>query len=85
MVHVLPQRLGHGPVALVGMHDRRQNILLSAYDFDCGFVSVGVKLFCEVIAAMIVEVGGVDIKDQLTVSKCVRLNATGGDYTIGLQ
>ena len=67
------------------MHDRRQNILLSTYDFDCGFVSVGVKLFCEVIAAVIVEVGGVHIKDQLTVSKCVRLNATGGDHTIGLH
>ena len=30
----------------VGVHDRRQNILLSTFDFDCGFV-VGVKLFCE--------------------------------------
>ena len=85
VVHILPQRLGHGPVALVGVHDRRQNILLSTYDFDCGFVCVGVKLFCEVIAAVIVEVGGVHIKDQLTVSKCVRLNATVGDHTIGLH
>ena len=43
VVHVLPQRVGHGAVALVGVHDRRQNILLTAYDFYCGFVCIGIK------------------------------------------
>lgn len=85
VVHVLPQRLGHGPVALVSVHDRRQNILLSAHDFDCGFIGFGVKLFCEVIPAVIVEVSGVYIKDQLTVSKGILLDATGGDHAVGLH
>jgi len=67
VVHVLPQRVGHGAVALVGVHNRRKDILLAADDFYCGFVSIGVKLFCEVIAAMIVKIGGVYVKDQLAV------------------
>ena len=85
VVHVLPQRLGHGPVALVGVHDRRQNILLSAHNFDCSFVRFGVKLLCEVITAMIVEVSGVYIKDQLAVSKGILFDATGGDHAVGLH
>lgn len=72
VVHVLPQRVGHGAVALVGVHDRRENVLLSAYDFYCGFVCVGVELFCEVIAAVIMKIGGVYVKDQLAVEKGIR-------------
>ena len=67
VVHVLPQRVGHGAVALVGVHNRRKDIPLAADDFYCRFVSIGVKLFCEVIAAMIVKIGGVYVKDQLAV------------------
>mgnify|MGYP003213211519 CR=1 FL=1 len=69
VVHVLPQRVGHGAVALVGVHNRRKDILLAADDFYCGFVSIGVKLFCEVIAAVIMKIGGVYVKDQLAVEK----------------
>ena len=29
VVHVLLQRVGHGAVALVGVHDRRKDILLA--------------------------------------------------------
>ena len=43
VVHVLLQRVGHGAVALVGVHNRRKDILLAADDFYCGFVCVGVK------------------------------------------
>ena len=85
VVHVLPQRLGHGPVALVSVHDRRQNILLSAHDFDCGFVCFGVKLFCKVIAAVVVEVSGVYVKDQLTISKGILLDTTSGNHAISLH
>lgn len=67
VVHVLPQCVGHGAVALVGVHDRRQDVLLTAYNFYYGFVCVGVELFCEVIAAVVVKVGGVYIEDQLAV------------------
>ena len=68
VVHVLSQCVGHGAVALVGVHDRRKDILLAADDFYCGFVCVGVKLFCEVIAAVIMKIGGVYVKDQLAVA-----------------
>ena len=40
-LRVLPQRVGHGAVALVGVHDRRENVLLAAYNFYCGFVCTG--------------------------------------------
>ena len=82
VVHVLPQRVGHGAVALVGVHDRRENVLLSAYDFYCGFVCVGVELFCEVIAAVIMKIGGVYVKDQLAVEKGILFQSAGGDDPI---
>ena len=82
VVHVLAQRVGHGAVALVGVHDRRENVLLSAYDFYCGFVCVDVELFCEVIAAVVVKVGGVYVKDQLAVEKGVLFQSAGGDDPI---
>ena len=79
VVHVLPQRIGHGAVALVGVHDRRQNILLAAYNFYCSFVGIGVKLFCKVISAVVVKVGGVYVKNQFAVEKGVLFQSTGGD------
>ena len=66
VIHILSQRLGHGAVALVGVHDRRQDVLLAAHNFDCSFVGIGVKLFCKFIAAVVEEVGRVDIEDQLS-------------------
>ena len=66
VVHVLSQRVGHGAVALVGVHDCRKNVLLTADNFDCSFVGIGVKLFCKFIAAVVEEVGRVDIEDQLS-------------------
>ena len=85
VVHVLPQRVGHGAVALVGVHDRRENVLLAAYNFYCGFVCVGVELFCEVIAAVIMRIGGVYVKDQLAVEKGVLFQSTGGDHAVLFQ
>ena len=82
VVLVLPQRGRHGAIALVGVHDRRQNILLAAYDFYCGFVCVGVELFCEVITAVVVKVGGIYVKNQFAVEKSVLLQSAGGDDPI---
>ena len=66
VIHVLSQRVGHGAVALVGVHDRRKDVLLAADNFDCSFVRIGVELFCKLIAAVVEEVGRVDIEDQLS-------------------
>ena len=85
VVHVLPQRVGHGAVALVGVHDCRQDVLLAADDFYCGFVSIGVKLFCEVIAAVIMKIGGVYVKDQLAVENGILFQSTGGDDPVLFQ
>ena len=82
MVHILPQRLGHGPVALVGVHDRRQNVLFAAHDFDCSLIGVVVKLFCEVISAMVEKVGGIYIEDQLAVAESVLFDAPCGDNSV---
>lgn len=75
VVHVLPQCIGHGAVALVGVHDRRKNVLLTADDFDCSFVGIGVKLFCKLIAAVVIEVRGVDVEDQLSEFLSIRFQA----------
>ena len=67
------------------MHDRRENVLLTAYDFYCGFVCVGVELFCEVITAVIMKIGGVYVKDQLAVEKGILFQSTGGDDPVLFQ
>ena len=85
MVHILPQCLGHSPVALVGVHDRRQNVLFAAHDFDCSLVGVVVKLFCEVISAVVEKIGGVYIKDQFTVAESILLDTARGDGPNGLH
>ena len=66
MIHFLAQCLGHSPVDLVGVHHGGEDILLPAHDLHGGFVGVGVKLPGKFIAAVVVEVGGVHIEDQLS-------------------
>ena len=85
MVHILPQRLRHRPVALIGVHDRRQNVLLTAHNFDCSLIGIVVKLFCEVISAMIEKVGGIYIEDQLAVAEGVLFDAPCGDKPVRLH
>ena len=48
------------------------DILLTAHDLHGGFIGIGIKLFCKFIAAVIVEVSRVHIKDQLTVFDGIR-------------
>ena len=61
------------------MHDGREDILLTAYDLDSGFVGIRIELLGELVAAMVVKIGGVDIKDKLTVVGGIRFQATGGN------
>ena len=83
VVHVLPQRVGHGTVALVGVHDCRQDVLLPADNFDCSFVGIGVELFCKVISAVVEEVGRVDVEDQLSKFLGICFQTTGRDHAVG--
>ena len=83
VIHVLSQRVGHGAVALVGVHDRRKDVLLTADDFDCGFVRIGVELFCKLIAAVVEEVRGIDIEDQLSEFLSIRFQTARGDHAVG--
>jgi len=82
VVHVLPQRVGHGAVAFISVHDCRKDVLLTADNFDCGFVRIGVELFCKLIAAVVEEVRGVDVEDQLSEFLSIRFQTAGGDHAV---
>ena len=81
MVDILPQLLGHGTVPFIGVHHRREDILLTIYDAYSGLVGICVKLLGEVITAMVVEIGRVHIKHQLSEFLRIRFQTTGGDST----
>ena len=68
VVHILTQSFRHCPVALVGMHYSGEDILLTAHNLHGGFVGIGLELFGIFIAAVVVEVGRVYIKQQLPIS-----------------
>ena len=57
------------------MHDGREDILLTAYDLDSGFISICVELLGELVASVVVEIGRVDIEDKLAVVGGIRLQA----------
>lgn len=48
---------GHGAVDLIGVHDSRENILLTAHDLNSSFVGIFIELLGELIAAVVVKVG----------------------------
>ena len=85
VVDILSQRLGHGPVPLIRVHDSREDKLLASDDLHRGFIGVGIELFRKFITAVVVKVGGVHIEDQLTEFRGVRLLAPGGDDLLLLQ
>ena len=82
VVYILPQSFRHSPVALISVHDSREDVLLTAHNLHGCFVCVGVELFCEVIAAVIMKIGGVYVKDQLAVEKGILFQSAGGDDPI---
>lgn len=67
------------------MHDSRENILLITHDLHSSFVGIRIELLGELVAAMVVKVGRVDIKDQLTVVGGIRLQAARGNGSGGFQ
>ena len=62
-----------------------RNILLTAHDLNGCFVASLIELLGELIAAVIVKVGRVDIKDKFTVVGSIRLQAARGDGSGGFQ
>ncbi len=64
VVHIFAQSFGHCSVALIGVHHSGEDILLTTYDLHGSFVGIGIKLFRKFIAAVIVEISGVHIKDN---------------------
>ena len=53
--------------------------MLTTYDLDSGFIGIRIELLGELVAAMVVKIGGVNIKDKLTVVGGIRFQATGGN------
>ena len=67
------------------MHDCREDILLTTHDLNGCFVGILIELLGELIAAVVVKVGRVDIKDKLTVVGGIRFQAARGDGSGGFQ
>ena len=82
MIHILAQGFGHCPVALIGVHHGREDILLTAHDLHGSFIGIGIKLFCKFIAAMVIKISGVHIKNQLAVFHSIRFQTSCGDHII---
>jgi len=82
VVHILAQYFGHCPVALIGVHYSRENILLTTHNLHSGFIGIRIKLFCKFIAAMVVKISGVHIEYQLTVFDSIRFQSSSGNHTI---
>ena len=85
VVHILPQSFRHSPVAFIGVHDGREDILLTAHDLYGSFVCIGVELLGIFVATVVVEVGRVHIKNQFPVFHRIGFQTTGRDNAIGNQ
>ena len=85
MVNFAAWCFGHGTIDLIGVHDCREDILLTAHDLNGCFVGILIELLGELIAAVVVKVGRVDIKDKFAVVGGIRLQAARGNRTSGFQ
>ena len=85
VVDLPAQSFGHGTVDLIGVHNGGEDIPLTAYDLDSGFVGICIELLGELIATVVVKVCRVDIKDHLTVVSGIWLKPTGGNGAAGLH
>ena len=59
--------------------------MLTAHDLRSSFVGILIELLGELIAAVVVKVGRVDIKNQFAVVGGIRLQAARGDGFGGFQ
>ncbi len=65
VVDIPSQPIRQAAVALVGVHDGRDDILLSADDPDGAAVGFREEILCEIITAVGVEIGGIHVEDHL--------------------
>ena len=59
--------------------------MFTAHDLHSSFVGIFIELFGELIAAVVVKVGRVDIKDKFAVVGGIRFQVARGDGSIGFQ
>ena len=85
MVDFTLQCFGHGTVDLIGVHDCREDILLTTHDLNGCFVGILIELLGELVATVIVKIGRVDIKDKLAIMGGIRLQAARGNGSSGFQ
>ena len=57
------------------MHDGGEDILLTTHDLNGCFVGILIELLGELVAAVVVKVGRVNIKDKLAIMGGIRLQA----------
>ena len=85
MPYVVAEGFAHALVALVGVHDGGEDVLLAADNVDGGPVCFGVKCSGILVAAVIMKICGVDIEDQLAIVDGVLLEASGGNGAVLLH
>ena len=83
--YVVAEGFAHALVALVGMHDGGENVLLAADNIDGSPVCLGVERLCKLVAAVIVEIRGVDIENQLAIMDGLLLETPGRDGAVLLH
>ena len=83
--YVVAEGLAHALVAFVSVHDGGEDVLLAADNIDGSPVCLGVERLCKLVAAVIVEIRGVDIENQLAIMDGVLLETSGGNGAILLH
>ena len=82
MEHIPSQPVTGFPVALVGVHDRRDNVLFPTCDLLGQLIHLGVELLGVLIAAVSLEIVGVHIKHHLVKDVGVRFQTSGRNDAI---
>ena len=83
--YVVAKGLAHALGAFVSVHDGGENVLFAADNIDGGSVRFGVERLRKLVAAVIVEIRGVDIENQLAIMDGVLLETPGRDGAVLLH
>ena len=59
--------------------------MLTAHDLHGSFVGIFIELLGELVTAVVIKVGRVDIKDQFAIVGRIRLQAARGNRASGFQ
>ena len=83
--YVVAKGLAHALVAFVSVHDGGEDVLLAADNIDGDPVCLGVIRLGVFVAAVIMEIRGVDIENQLVVVDGILLETSGGNGAVLLH